>query len=100
MIPHQPVQHRRELLPPLWRFAIRLELRFKVRLGILERDLGEAGVMPFRLTPVSGAPGGPFCMMGACFDCLIEIEGTTRQACMVDVATGLEITLPKGRRDG
>lgn len=53
-----------------------------------------AGVDVFRNTPVSGAPRGPFCMMGACFDCLIEIEGTTRQACMIEVSDGLEIMRP------
>lgn len=53
-----------------------------------------AGVMPFRLTPVSGAPRGPFCMMGACFDCLVEIDGVNRQACMVQVTEGMEITMP------
>lgn len=58
-----------------------------------------AGVMPFRHTPVSGAPRGPFCMMGACFDCLVEIDGMTRQACMTEVRAGLSVTLPKGARD-
>jgi len=53
-----------------------------------------AGVMPFRHTPVSGAPRGPFCMMGACFDCLLEIEGVNRQACMVQVSAGMEIGMP------
>lgn len=53
-----------------------------------------AGVMPFRHTPVSGAPRGPFCMMGACYDCLVQIDGVTRQACMVQVRAGLEITMP------
>lgn len=66
----------------------------------LAAELLAAGVMPFRHTPVSGAPRGPFCMMGACFDCLIEVEGTTRQACLMEVAEGLAITLPKGRQDG
>jgi predicted molibdopterin-dependent oxidoreductase YjgC len=65
----------------------------------LAAELLAAGVMPFRHTPVSGAPRGPFCMMGACFDCLIEVEGTTRQACLMEVAEGLAITLPKGRQD-
>ena len=58
-----------------------------------------ADVMPFRHTPVLGAPRGPFCMMGACFDCLVEIGGVTRQACLMDVAAGLEIRLPKGLSD-
>jgi len=53
-----------------------------------------AGVDVFRNTPVSGAPRGPFCMMGACFDCLVEIDGTVRQACMIEVSEGLQITKP------
>ncbi|MEX5728157.1 putative molibdopterin-dependent oxidoreductase YjgC [Rhodovulum iodosum] len=61
-----------------------------------------AGVRVFRHTPVSGAPRAPFCMMGACFDCLVEIDGVVRQACMVEVTEGLEIFRPheEGRADG
>ena len=55
-----------------------------------------AGVDVFRHTPVSGSPRGPFCMMGACFDCLVEIDGVVRQACMIEVTQGLEITRPQG----
>lgn len=54
-----------------------------------------AGVGVFRHTPVSGAPRAPFCMMGACFDCLVEIEGVTRQACMQQVRDGMKITRPQ-----
>ncbi|MBO6884409.1 MAG: (2Fe-2S)-binding protein [Marivita sp.] len=53
-----------------------------------------AGVSVFRETPVSGAPRAPFCMMGACFDCLVEIDGVVRQACMVDVSDGLIVRKP------
>jgi len=34
-----------------------------------------SGVRRFRATPVSNAPRGPYCMMGACFECLVEIDG-------------------------
>jgi D-hydroxyproline dehydrogenase subunit gamma len=45
-----------------------------------------------RHTPVSGAPRAPFCLMGACFDCLMEIDGVpNRQACMVEVRAGLDV---------
>lgn len=57
-----------------------------------------AGVLVFRHTPVSGAPRAPFCMMGACFDCLVEIDGVARQACMIEVTPGLKITRPRGER--
>lgn len=55
-----------------------------------------AGVSVFRATPVSGAPRAPFCMMGACFDCLVEVGGVTRQACMMEVVEGLVIAKPRG----
>lgn len=58
-----------------------------------------AGVGVFRHTPVSGAPRGPFCMMGACFDCLVEIDGVVRQACMIEVSDGLTLARPRGARD-
>jgi predicted molibdopterin-dependent oxidoreductase YjgC len=56
-----------------------------------------ADVQVFRHTPVSGAPRGPFCMMGACFDCLVEIDGVNRQACTIEVAAGMRISRPQQR---
>jgi predicted molibdopterin-dependent oxidoreductase YjgC len=50
------------------------------------------GLLPFRTSAVSGAPRAPYCMMGACFDCLVEIDGTpNRQACQVRVAEGMAV---------
>lgn len=58
-----------------------------------------AGLFAGRDTPVSGAPRGPFCMMGACFDCLVEIDGEpSRQACMTRVAPGMRVRRMKGAR--
>jgi predicted molibdopterin-dependent oxidoreductase YjgC len=57
------------------------------------------GVEVFRHTPVSGAPRAPFCMMGACFDCLVEIDGVVRQACMIEVSDGLNISKPHEAQD-
>jgi len=53
-----------------------------------------AGVEVFRHSPASGAPRAPYCMMGACFECLVEIGGVARQACMIEVAPGLEVRRP------
>lgn len=59
-----------------------------------------AGVMPFRYTPTTGAPRNPYCMMGACFDCLVEIDGVTRQACMTEVYDGMIVSMaPKGEAE-
>lgn len=60
----------------------------------LAAELLASGVMPFRKTPVSGAPRNPFCMMGACFDCLVEIDGVSRQACMTLVRADMDISMP------
>jgi len=58
-----------------------------------------AGIATFRATPVSGAARGPWCLMGACFDCLVEIDGVAnRQACMVAVAEGMEVRRMRGAR--
>ena len=59
-----------------------------------------SGVSRFRATPVSGAPRAPFCMMGACFECLVEIDGVpSRQSCMVEVKAGMRIHSQEGARD-
>ncbi|SHJ20925.1 2Fe-2S iron-sulfur cluster binding domain-containing protein [Shimia gijangensis] len=63
----------------------------------LAASLLAAGVEVFRHTPVSGAPRAPFCMMGACFECLVEVDGIARQACMIDVTEGLKVTRAHGR---
>jgi D-hydroxyproline dehydrogenase subunit gamma len=50
------------------------------------------GLVPSRRTPVSGAPRAPYCLMGVCFDCLVEIDGRpNRQGCLVEVAPGMAI---------
>jgi len=63
----------------------------------LAASLLAAGVEVFRHTPFSGAPRAPFCMMGACFECLVEIDGIARQACMIDVTEGLQVTRAHGQ---
>ncbi len=56
-----------------------------------------AAVLPFRRTPLSGAPRAPYCMIGVCFDCLVEIDGVpNRQACLIAVREGMRVR----RQDG
>jgi len=50
------------------------------------------GILAFRNTPVSGTARGPFCLMGACYDCLVVVDGETVQACMTPVSDGLIVT--------
>ncbi len=58
-----------------------------------------AGAIVCRTTPVGGAPRGPYCMMGACFDCVVEIDGCPNvRGCMTRVAPGMRIvTRAEGR---
>lgn len=59
-----------------------------------------AGVRRFRATPVSGEARAPYCMMGACFECLVEIDGVpSRQSCLVAVRDGMRVRSQEGARD-
>lgn len=57
------------------------------------------GHRAFRTTPVGGRPRGPLCMMGVCFDCLVEIDGVpNKQACLETVRAGMRIVRQDGAR--
>lgn len=45
----------------------------------------------FRESPVSGDQRGPWCMMGTCYECLVEKDNKSVQACMITVKPGLRI---------
>ena len=65
----------------------------------LALTLMEAGAMPLRHTAVSGAPRAPLCLMGVCFECLVQVDGQPNvQACMVAVRQGMQIRLQHGAR--
>lgn len=56
-----------------------------------------AGQVEFRDTAVTDSPRGPYCMMGVCFDCLVEIDGRpNRQACMTVAQEGMRVARQKG----
>ena len=57
------------------------------------------GILAFRTTPVSGTPCGPWCLVGECHECLVEIDGEpNRQACMVEVRAGMRVRRQHGAR--
>jgi len=44
------------------------------------------------ISPVTGDPRAPFCMMGVCYECLMEIDGQKdRQSCQTIVQEGMKI---------
>ena len=58
------------------------------------------GVTRTHVTAARGAPRGPYCGIGACFDCLVTIDGVgNRRACMVEVAPGMSIETQGSKRE-
>ena len=51
----------------------------------------------YRTTAVSGSPRAPYCMMGVCHDCLVEIDGVAnQQGCRVRLSEGMDIKRQSG----
>lgn len=47
-----------------------------------------------RTSPVSGSPRGSYCMMGVCFECLVDIDGIpNRQGCLAEVQPEMRVCL-------
>ncbi len=48
--------------------------------------------MPFRIAETDASPRAPHCMIGSCFECLVEIDGQkNQQACMAQVRAGVRV---------
>ena len=82
--------------------AKRLKITFEgASVNALEGDSVAAAILSTepgytRQTPVSGSQRAPYCMMGVCFECLMEIDGIpNRQACMVQVRNGMDVRRQK-----
>jgi predicted molibdopterin-dependent oxidoreductase YjgC len=51
-----------------------------------------------RTTPISGEARAPYCMMGVCYECLMEIDGEpNQQGCLVIVREGMRINPQIGK---
>lgn len=60
----------------------------------------QANIKTFRETQVLEKPRGAFCMMGACFDCLVIIDSKpNQQACQVIAALGMEVKSQTSRTE-
>lgn len=56
-----------------------------------------AGVKSWRTTRINGRPRGLFCGIGACFDCLVTVNGRTSvRACLTAAEPGDVITTQRG----
>lgn len=83
--------------------AVKIEFDGKEISAIDGENLAAAlfvgGIKVLRETPTTSAPRAGFCMMGACFDCLVEIDGETVQACMTEVRGGLKVGKSRRRNN-
>ncbi len=50
-----------------------------------------------RRSPVTHQPRAPYCFMGVCHECLMEIDGLpNQQACIIEVKEGMKINRQTG----
>ena len=68
-----------------------------VRQSSLAAGLLAAGITAVRRSPVGGDPRAPYCMMGVCFECLVEVDGMpNQQACLVVPREGMRVNTLNG----
>ena len=52
-----------------------------------------------RISSISGEKRGPYCLMGVCYECLVEIDGVpNQQACQTTVREGMRVRIQRGLR--
>ena len=58
-----------------------------------------SGRRAFRRTERHGTLRGPYCNMGVCFECVVDVDGVPTQACMTPVREGMQVTtgVPRAR---
>lgn len=58
-----------------------------------------AGAQQFRRSAVGHEPRAPYCMMGVCFECLVQIDGVpSQQSCLITVREGMRVHTMEGAR--
>jgi hypothetical protein len=68
-----------------------------VRVSCFDGDTVAAVVLlhgrrPYRRSVITGSGRAPFCMMGICFECLVEIDGVpNQQGCLRKVEPDMRI---------
>ncbi|WP_092222670.1 2Fe-2S iron-sulfur cluster-binding protein [Desulforhopalus singaporensis] len=68
--------------------------------GSVASGLLAIGEIISRISPSSHKPCSPHCLMGVCCECLMEINGVQRQACLVEVQEGLIINRRLKEQEG
>lgn len=53
--------------------------------------LAVAGLLTLRRSPGAGEPRGMFCLMSACQECVVEIDGVNRPSCTTRARDGMRV---------
>lgn len=68
------------------------EYRVPKGISVAAAILGYAREESCRTSFITGEKRAPFCFMGVCHDCLVEIDGRpNQQGCVVQVQEGMQI---------
>ena len=68
------------------------QLRVPAGITVAAAVMGYSGENYIRRSPVSGEKRAPFCFMGVCHECLMEIDGMPdQQACLIEVKDGMKV---------
>ncbi len=58
------------------------------------------GQIVSRISPSSDKPCAPHCLMGVCFECLMEIDDVQKQSCAIEIKEGMVIKRSLSKREG
>lgn len=62
-------------------------------ISVAAAALGHANLRETYTNPVDKSPRAPYCLMGVCFECMMEINGEKNvQSCLVTVQEGMVVT--------
>lgn len=60
-----------------------------------------AGILSLRVNAADRSPRGPYCLMGVCQDCRVEIDGEPDvQSCTASVRDGMRVVLGRAAPNG
>ncbi|WP_245809230.1 (2Fe-2S)-binding protein [Desulfamplus magnetovallimortis] len=66
------------------------EISLPAEMSVAAGLLGQGEIIS-RISPSSKRACSPHCLMGVCYECIMEINGINRQACMTKVEEGMVI---------
>jgi hypothetical protein len=69
-------------------------LHVPARISVAAALLAYSDAPPWHRSAVSHRPRAPYCLMGACFECVARIDGEPgRRTCLTSVRDGMQVDL-------